>query len=170
MLRFEGGTLSVNLLLKRASAWADVNSYLPYEGRVDLKVKQPCRLVRLRAPEWIETGSPALTCAVNGESRTVVWAGRMVEAGAVSADDTLVFTFPIHERVVNGFDPTDFSEKRVGLMIGGILCSLTIKGNTVVHIDLPGRNIPLYRREHYGANQVRWRKVKRFVPDRYIEW
>ena len=31
--------LSVNLLLNRASPWVDVDSHIPYEGRVDLKVK-----------------------------------------------------------------------------------------------------------------------------------
>ena len=48
----------MNLLLNRASKWADVYSYIPYEGRVDLRFKQPCESVLVRAPEWVEREAP----------------------------------------------------------------------------------------------------------------
>ena len=34
------GELSVNLLISRPSPWADVESHIPYTGRVDVKIKQ----------------------------------------------------------------------------------------------------------------------------------
>jgi hypothetical protein len=43
----------VNLLLNRASAWADLDSYIPYEGRVDVRVKRDCELA-VRIPEWVK--------------------------------------------------------------------------------------------------------------------
>ena len=33
--------VSVNLLLNRASPWADVDSHIPYAGQVDVRIKQP---------------------------------------------------------------------------------------------------------------------------------
>jgi hypothetical protein len=58
----------------------------------------------------------------------------------------------------------------VGGLRGAVLYTLVIKGNTVVHIDPPGRYNPLYQRAHYRENQVRWRKMKRFVTQEHIEW
>jgi hypothetical protein len=44
------------------------------------------------------------------------------------------------------------------------------KGNDVVAIDPPGRNCPLYRREHYRVAETRWREVERFVSPEQIDW
>src|SRR5437016_3525886 len=60
MVDYKDGQFQVNLLLNRASRWADVYSYLPYQGRVDLKMKEQCRKVRVRAPEWVDAESPLL--------------------------------------------------------------------------------------------------------------
>ena len=49
--RYEAGKLRVNLLLNHASRWADIDSYIPYTGRVDVKIKQPVDLL-VRIPEW----------------------------------------------------------------------------------------------------------------------
>jgi hypothetical protein len=37
--RFSDGVATVNLFLNRASKWMDVDSYLPYEGKVELHNK-----------------------------------------------------------------------------------------------------------------------------------
>jgi len=78
ILRREQGKLKVNLLLNRASPSADVDSYIPYEGRVEVKVKQDCELW-VRIPEWAT--APQTQCEVNGRSRRFVlgrtlWGGR----------------------------------------------------------------------------------------------
>ena len=69
--------LRVNLLLNRASRWVDIYSYIPYEGRVDLKIKQDCRSLWLRAPEWLGAQSPEIMCTVNGTARPLRWEGSM---------------------------------------------------------------------------------------------
>ena len=43
-------------------------------------------------------------------------------------------------------------------------------GDTVVAIDPPGRNGPLYQREHFRKGAVRWRKVERFLPDEEVQY
>jgi hypothetical protein len=152
------GRLRVNLLLNRASPWADVYSYIPYEGRVDVKVKSACDSVQMRVPEWVESNSLQVICQINGKPRRVSWEGRYVDAGSVRAGDTVAITFPIGERTV----------KQVRM--GGADYTLIIKGNTVVFINPPGKYYPLYQRDHYRKNKVRWRKIRRFVSDQRIEW
>ena len=51
ILTYQQGQLHVNLLLNRASPWADVDSHIPYAGRVDVKIKQSVELF-IRIPEW----------------------------------------------------------------------------------------------------------------------
>jgi hypothetical protein len=154
ILRHEGGKLRVNLLLNRASPWADVDSYIPYEGRVDVKLKSDCEL-SVRIPEWAT--APETHCTVNGRNRPLSWEGRYGVVGKVKPTDVATLTFPIPER------------KDV-LRIHGRDYSLTRKGNEVVHIDPPGKNWPLYQREHYRANSARFKTVERFVADQSVEW
>ena len=45
------GAAQVNLLLNRASPWLDVDSHLPYEGRVVIQDKR-ARTVAVRLPGW----------------------------------------------------------------------------------------------------------------------
>jgi hypothetical protein len=154
ILSEEAGKLKVNLLLNRASSWADVHSYIPYEGRVDVRVKKDCEL-SVRIPEWAT--AQQTQCEVNGRNRPLSWEGRYGVVGKVKPKDVATLTFPIHER------------KDV-LRIHGREYRLTRKGNEVVHIDPPGKNCPLYQREHYRANSARFKAVERFVADRPIEW
>jgi hypothetical protein len=157
MLEAKGEELWLNLLLNRASSWAEVYSYIPYEGRVDLIMKKFFGSVLVRAPEWVQTGSPAVVCNVNGVPRNGRWRGRYLNFGRGLPGDKMVVKFPIEERTVKE-------------TIGGLPYTLIIKGNTVVAIDPPGRYGPLYQRAHYRENQARWREVNRFVPQESIVW
>jgi len=163
ILHREDGKLRVNLLLNRASPWADVDSFLPYEGRVDVKVKWPwgvptatqsCGL-SVRIPEWVKPEE--VKCRVNGAERALSWEGRYAVIGKVEPQDVATLTFPIIER----------AEK---VRIQGKAYILTRKGNDVVHIDPPGQYGPLYQREKYRENQARTRKVERFVAGQRIDW
>jgi DUF1680 family protein len=153
-----GEDLNINLLLNRASHWADVYSYVPYQGRVDVKVKQACRNLRVRAPEWVASGNPALACKVNGSSRKLQWEGRYVSLAALNPGDKVEISFPISERTVRE-------------QIGPNTYTLVIKGNTVVSIDPAGKKGPLYAdRAKYRKTEVAWKKVTRFVPEQEILW
>ena len=154
ILTYEGGTLRVNLLLNRASPWADVDSYIPYEGQVDVKIKVPCRL-SVRIPEWVAPGETR--CQVGGEDRSLDWDGRYAQAGDVKPGDVVSLRFPIEERR----DVVYIEKQRYHLVR---------RGNEVVAIHPPGRYCPLYQRAHYRENTVRWKRVTRFVPDRQVDW
>lgn len=157
ILDYEDRVLRVNLLLNRASPWADVDSHIPYEGRVDVKVKQMCDRVLVRIPEWLEEGSEDVVCTVNERDCEFTWDGRFVDLGSAGPDDRVTVSFPIHERTVTE-------------MIGCVLYTMVIKGNDVVFIDPPGKNHPLYQRAHYRENQTRWRRVNRFVTKEDVKW
>ncbi len=155
----EGGRLRVNLLLNRASKRADVYSHIPYEGRVDVKIKQPCKNVLVRVPEWIKPNSGEVSGKINGASHDLKWEGRHVNAGAGKPGDVITITFPISERVV--------AKEKIG--VGEF--TYIIKGNTVVSVSPPGKFYPLfYQRDQYRENQTRWVKRERFVPDATIKW
>jgi hypothetical protein len=158
ILQNDNERLKVNLLLNRASSWADIYSYLPYSGRVDLKMKTSFRSVLVRAPEWIESGSNSIACTVNGISRPVHWQGRCVEIGPAEPGQTLVMTFPVSKRTV--------TER-----IGPDKYTLVLQGNTVVSIDPPGKHGPLYNDRLLSANdEMRWLKLDRFVSGEPVTW
>jgi hypothetical protein len=152
-----GNALRVNMRLNHASRWADVHSSDPYEGRVDVTLKVDCAHVRVHAPEWVESGSGSIACRLNGEPRALAWAGRYVDAGAAAPGDCVSITYPL----------TEYETKE---LLIDTLYTLTVKGNTVVAIDPPGRHCPLYQRAHYRQPEARWRKVARFVPDEVPWW
>jgi hypothetical protein len=156
ILDHDPGRLKVNMLLNRASAWADVYSYIPYQGRVDIQIKEACPGLLVHAPQWIPTGDRGVTVQVAGRPRPWSWYGRYLDLGRAQPGETIVIEFPIAERVVK--------EK-----IGQAEFTLTVRGDTVAWIDPPGRICPLFHRDYY-RNGVRWGKVQRFVTDRPIDF
>ena len=159
MLDYEKGKLSVHMLLNRASKWADIDSHLPYAGRVDVKAKRKLDL-EIRLPAWVNLDE--VTCEVNGKAREISFAGRYAKIGKVKKGRTAVFTFPIGERTetvhIQG-PPGRVNEYQ-----------LVLRGNTVVSIDPPGKYHPLYQRGHYRNGKTLYRKVERYVPRSEMSW
>ena len=154
IVTYDGGKLRVNLLLNRASRWADVDSHIPYVGQVDVKIKEPVDL-SIRIPEWVKPGE--VRVQVDGADREVGWDGRYAEVGEVKPGEVATMTFPIAERA----DAVWIEKEKY---------TLVRKGNDVVAIDPPGRYCPLYQRDHYRVNTTRWRKIERFVSKEAIYW
>jgi len=154
ILHENDGTLRVNLLLNRGSRWADIESHIPYTGRVDIRMKQDLDLV-LRLPEWIEPGNERVT--VDGKERVVTHDGRWVSVGPVRRDQVVTMTFAMPERTDN-------------FHIQGVDYTAVFRGNTVVAIDPPGKFMPLYQRGHYRSGETHWKKVARFMPDKELTW
>jgi hypothetical protein len=158
MLDYDGNQLRVNLLLNRASSCADVHSYIPYEGRVDLKIKKDSRSVVIRMPEWVDASTDKVTCTVNLGARHFNWQGRYLNVGSAKPGDTLSVRFPISERTLK-------NQK-----IGDEVYTLVMKGNTVVSVDPPGKQCPMYARSRYRAAAAPQRPVKRFLANEEIAW
>lgn len=154
MLTYRDGKLNVNLLLNRASAWADVDSCLPFVGKVDIAIKEPVEL-RVRLAEW--TQSRDVRVQVNGQDRSVTYDARFACIGAVKPGDMVTMTFPIEERT----DVVHIQKRRYALLR---------RGNDVVSIHPRGRYYPFYQRDHDRTEEVRYRKVMRFVPGKEVAW
>ncbi len=147
MLEFNNGTLRIHLLLNRASPWADLNSYVPFEGQIDVVMKTSCN-IEIRIPEWVKPEE--VSCFVNNIPREAVFQGRYAQIGSVESGNVVTMNFPISERTVK-------------TSIGGVSYTLIIKGNDVVSVDPPGQWHPFYQRTHY-REKVGWVKRERFVP------
>lgn len=160
MINYKDGSLKLNLLLNRASAWIDVNSYIPYEGRVDIKIKKPLKELLVRIPEWIQSGSKDVVCDINNTPRQFNWLDRYINLGAVNPNDAVVVKFPISERT---------QKETIGKVDGKPAeYTFIIRGNNVVDINPQGKTEPQYYRKgkQYRAGTVSWKKVKRFVNER----
>lgn len=155
MLCYHHGTLSINLLMNRPSKWADVNSHIPYAGRVDVRVKCKIKQLKVRIPEW--TTPRQIKCTVNRRKRQLDWVGRYAIVHQVASKDEVTLTFPIFERKRE----TDIQSQHYHLIT---------RGNEVVDIYPRGRFCPLYQRDHYRNDQTRWRKADRFVSDESVYW
>jgi hypothetical protein len=146
--------IAVNLLMNRASPWVDVDSYLPYQGMVMLKVKE-AQGITVRIPDWVDCEN--VTCWVNGKAQECVWMGNYIQVGDLQPDDSILIEFPMKEK-------TFFS------VIGDLTYKLTIKGNTVIDIDPEGEVCPLYQRDHYREDEAPTQKITRFVSSERILW
>lgn len=155
MLGFEEGILSVNLLMNRASKWADVHSHVPYTGRVDVNVKTDLKKIRLRIPEWVKPEE--VEASVNGKPAKPAWEGRYAVLGQMKAQDIISLKFPI-------------SERKVELDVEKQTYHVTFKGNEVVDVYPRGRFCPLYQRNHYRGENTRWKLASRFVSNKEIYW
>lgn len=147
MLEYEKGRMKIHLLFNRPSPWAEINSCIPYEGRIDVIIKVPLDL-QIRIPEWTKTEE--IKCTVNGHERGLTFQGRYAQIGPVDAGQMATITFPINE---HGIDTT----------IGDLPYSLIVKGNDVVEIQPPGQRSPFYQRAKYRENKARWVNRERFI-------
>ena len=81
----------------------------------------------IRLPEWAEPEDAA--CTVNGTPRALSLDGRYAVVGPTDTGDVVTFTVPIKER-------TDVR------WIQGTKYTIVRRGNDVVFIDPPGREVP----------------------------
>ena len=140
----------VNLLLNRASELLDVDSYLPAQGKVVLKIKS-AKKAAVRLPEWVDTG--AVTVAVGGRKTRTKTEGRVLRISGLKSGNEVSIEFPVPERTVNR-------------VLGRRPYKLTLRGSNVVAIDPPGLAYPLYDDTPSGKLVEK----ERFVPSRKVTW
>ena len=102
----------MNLLLNRASPWVDVDSHLPCEGRVVLRIKDATALA-VCVPAQVERTE--VTCRVNGQERAYSWSGHGAEIDDPKPGDTVTVQFPVGEETfftVIGDEPPQGSGQR----------------------------------------------------------
>lgn len=155
ILTREDDLVRVNLLMNRASTWLDVNSYLPYEGRIVLQIKA-AKKVAVRIPPW--TDSEEVTCTVGGRQCGYAWSGNYIVVDGLAKGDTVEIRFPMTTETV------------FKIIAADTIYKLTGKGYTVVDIEPKGRICPLYCRDAYKADATPVKKVSRVISGKTIIW
>ncbi len=147
--------LKVNLMLNRTSPWADVDSYMPYTGRVEIKAKRPLTSLQVRAATWVD--KPQVACRVGGETRRISWKGNYLEAGSVKPGETVTLEFPIAERR----EKLESFEHRY---------EAVFRGNDCVEMTPGGEYYTLFQRGHYRQEEPRYVKARRFACENTVDY
>jgi hypothetical protein len=138
MLRFRDGTAKLNLLLNRTSPWLDVDSYLPYEGRVVLHNKKAKR-IQVRIPGWVDKGK--VVCSVAGRRIPTFWASNYLVIEPMQPWTSVTIAFPIREEKQSvSFE--DFGDFRADSRapIGTYGYDITYRAGTAVKVIAAGGN------------------------------
>ena len=160
IVRERGDAAQVNLLLNRAARLLDIDSYLPYEGKVVLRNKAARRL-SVRIPFWVNRRE--LRVQVTGTDRRQDWLGNSLVLDDVQPGDEVTLTFPIRETAASYTANAHSSAEQVH--------TCTFQGSTLV--DIPPRDrspttYPMYQRDHLRSGEAPMRAVERFVPSKLI--
>ncbi len=157
--RFAQGVATVNLWLNRAATWLDVDSYLPYEGKVVLHNKQ-AHTVCVRIPYWVDRH--ALVCFVNEHLTDAPTTGNTLVLQGLQPGDTIRLAFPVSETIEH-------------YTIGDERYTVTVRGSTVVDLQPRATNsnthqnkVSFFVRDHLRETTTPMQTVKRFTPDRVL--
>jgi hypothetical protein len=153
--RFDGETATVNLMLNRAAPWMDIDSYLPYEGKVVLHNKK-ARTAIVRIPYWLDRAN--LAVEVDGRPVLSQYNGNRLVVPNLKPDSLAMLTFPVPRS----------TEK---YSVGGRQYTLELKGSTVVDVT-PRSDSPdvyqYYRRTELARSSTPTKQVTRFVADKIL--
>jgi hypothetical protein len=169
---------TVNLLLNRASPWMDINSYLPYQGKVVIKNKK-AENISVRIPLWADKSK--VKCKINNSNKKFFWTGNYLTITAVKPGRTITIEFPMvtaEEKYTLLWRDDEFWKESINP--GSEWkpkekpneLKLTFKGNTLIDVS-PRPDNPvytLYERNHFKKSKAPMKKTTRFIPDKYIKW
>ena len=162
--RYRDGTAQINLLLNRAAPWLDIDSYLPYEGKVVVKNKTAHRII-VRIPSWVNRRE--LRCRVGEVERRPYWAGNYIGFDDLGPGDAVTIEFPVVES-------TGEYTILARLWRQERMYKIRFRGNTVVDIsprDESRGSYPLYLRDHMWEDEAPMKKVIRFAaPKIVLRW
>ena len=175
--RRAGDTGIVNLLLSRASPWIDIDSYLPYEGKVVIRNKG-CRRLVVRIPLWVPKAE--VEAAVDGKPVVCHWSGRYLNIDEASEEAEVTIRFPVEERVEEHRFVEEVGGKAdmfqdVETIDGDVIrrhYRCVFKGNTLVAVSprSDGKALPLYTRDHMRRDKAPMKRVTRFVAPCTYKW
>jgi hypothetical protein len=133
----------------------DIDSYVPYEGKVVLHNKL-ARTALVRIPSWVESGE--IESFVNDRAAKPVLTGRYLLFEKLKPADQIRLQFPLRESTRT-------------YTIAGKSYNVSFRASTVLditpHEDNP-KVYPMYRRDYLKASKAPMKTVRRFVADRII--
>jgi hypothetical protein len=144
----------VNLNISRDTEWVDVDSYHPYEGKLEIFVHNAPTLF-VRIPDWVRP--PSVQVFVNGKLVESVWNRKYVTLRDLKAGDKVTVQYLL-----------EVVEKKE--LIGGRDFTLQWKGDTVVKMDPPGEIKPLYQRDAMLAGKAPMEQFDYHQPKINFPW
>ena len=157
-VRYQAGNATVNLLFNRSSQWLDMDSYLPYEGKVIIHNKL-ARKLSVRIPGWVD--KRAVRGSKNGRLVPLLWVGNYLVFDSILVRDIVVINFPLTQETVTYTMPFDQ------------VYTLKLKGGTVIDIS-PRDESPvgyaLYLRDEFKKDVAPLQRRSPYVPDTVIDW
>jgi hypothetical protein len=191
----EAGQYRVNMPMNRSTAELDVDSYLPYEGKLTVRAKQAMNLA-VRVPEYVEPRN--VRALVNGKplQQTIPFEGRYAQF-ACDAGDEVELSFAVEERTATFSRPgrpdlvlkhsivdensggglplprsnVEAPAEAVAQILKPVEYRVTFRGNTVVNIDPKGTIYPIYEREAMRQGPAPMERCDRYVEKRpLLHW
>jgi hypothetical protein len=163
IVREDGDRAQVNLLLNRAARLLDVDSWLPFEGKVVLRNKA-ARRIAVRIPHWVDRR--ALQADVNGRPFPLDWTGNYLVFAGLAPRDAITLAFPV---------PVSTERYTVNANTDReVMYTCTFRGSTCVDIS-PRDGAPasyhFYRRDQMKGARAPMKTVERFVAERVVrDW
>jgi hypothetical protein len=150
----------INLLLNKASELADIDSWLPYEGKVKVTMKTTQDKLMVRIPEWVDKDK--VTCKVGRKTADIVWAGNYVDVGKVQKGDKVLIEFPMKIRTLEARTQLLLEQDGENEIWDKKKCTITYKGNTLIDFT-PDLGYPIEQHIKYRADKAPMKKITRFI-------
>ena len=171
------GHATINLLLNRASPWMDIDSYLPYEGKVLIRNKTATSLA-VRIPRWVNR--KAIQSEVNGRPAETYRVAAYQVFPQLKTKDAITIRFPL----VETREQYTLKWKREGWWMEGTnpgpnwtndhpeVFTFYFKGNTLVDLAPRPKDsaYPSFERDDYKKDKAPMIRVKRFVSAVNLGW
>ncbi len=147
------GRVSINLLLNRNTKWLELESYMPYDGKIVITAKQDIQDLVCRTPDWAPYGAIKIEYTHGSEKkqetgRTLPCVDNVfLKLGAVRKGEVITITFPMlaRETVEKAID----DEFRVKWL-----------GDNVVGISPQGTYFPLYNKPAIEVGNTPMKKIR----------
>ena len=144
----------VNLWFSRDTPAVEVDSFLPYEGKLEVRVHQ-APTVYVRVPEGVDPDE--VRGMVNNREKSPQRAGAYMGFSGLRGGDVLTVSVPLKKRTTKE-------------TVAGVEYTLEWKGNTIVGMSPKGTLAPLYQREDYLADRAPLGEVDYYVPAQEVAW
>ena len=173
ILDHSDGVVQVNLLLNRASRWVDLDSYLPYEGKVVLKNKT-ARKLHVRIPAWVD--KKAVRCHVNDRQASPHWLNNYLIVEGLGRTDVVKVEFPVPESTEK-FSLPSYGRRYTCDFKGSTLVDISPRGDKPVLVKMGSddggvfevrKGYPIYLRDHLKADHAPMKTVERFVASNLV--
>ncbi|MBI2843858.1 MAG: hypothetical protein HYX78_10700 [Armatimonadetes bacterium] len=129
----QNGIVSINLLLNRRSPWVDIESSLPYRGKVNIDIKK-ARQMSIRIPNWVDKSTVKIS--IKGKTIEPVWVGNYLSISNPPVGASIKINFPVKESVEHySIDSYQF---RGTEYLGRHTFAIEFRGNTAIDIQPKG--------------------------------